>query len=117
MTEIPHQPCPYVACGSSDAFAYNTEGMGYCHSCGKAYPSRYEPEFDWAEDKYPKKDRKDMTADVIPTTKTIPTTGDGKYVDMRGITASTMEDYGVMTFDTTQAFGLRTGSRVTSCSA
>ena len=109
MTEIPHQPCPFVACGSSDAFAYNTEGTGYCHSCGQGYPANRSHEtFDWAEDKYPKKERGNMS-EYIPTTKTIPTTGDGKYVDMRGIKASTMEDYGVMTFDTTQEYKYPSG--------
>ena len=109
MTEISHQSCPFVACGSSDAFAYNTEGTGYCHSCGQGYPANRSHEtFDWAEDKYPKKERGNMS-EYIPTTKTIPTTGDGKYVDMRGIKASTMEDYGVMTFDTTQEYKYPSG--------
>lgn len=48
-----HQPCPYKACGSSDAFSYNPDRkVGLCHSCGTAYPSN-KPMFDWAREEYP----------------------------------------------------------------
>jgi twinkle protein len=51
--EIAHQPCPYKACGSSDAFAYNVlKKIGSCHSCGRAYPGRDEM-FEWAKETYP----------------------------------------------------------------
>lgn len=41
MTEKPHQPCPYIACGSSDAFSFNYDkGVGQCFSCGQSYPKR-----------------------------------------------------------------------------
>lgn len=41
MTEKPHQPCPYLACGSSDAFSFNYDkGVGQCFSCGQSYPKR-----------------------------------------------------------------------------
>jgi len=55
MTEITHKPCPFVACGSSDAFAYNVDKMtGHCKSCNRGYPSR-EDKFEWAEESYPTK--------------------------------------------------------------
>ena len=50
--EIAHQPCPYVECGSSDAFSFNTKGYGKCHSCHRSYPSKYQ-KFQWAAEKYP----------------------------------------------------------------
>lgn len=56
MSDTPHQPCPYVKCGSSDAFSYNSEGFGYCHSCGKSYPSKEEV-FDWTKEEYPVKEK------------------------------------------------------------
>lgn len=50
---LARKPCPYVDCGSSDAFSYNTEkGVGKCFSCNRGYPSRAE-KFDWASDEYP----------------------------------------------------------------
>ena len=53
----PTQPCPYEACGSSDAFSYNTGGYGKCHSCERSYPST-EKMFDWALETYPVNKRK-----------------------------------------------------------
>lgn len=53
-----HQECPYVDCGSSNAFSFwADEGTGHCHSCaakglnGK-YPSNREV-YDWAKEVYP----------------------------------------------------------------
>ena len=54
--DTPHLPCPFEDCGSSDAFNWNDDGYGYCHSCGSSYPSR-EPTFDWAAEQYPVKRR------------------------------------------------------------
>jgi KaiC/GvpD/RAD55 family RecA-like ATPase len=54
--DTPHLPCPFEDCGSSDAFNWNDDGYGYCHSCGSSYPSR-EPTFDWAAEQYPIKRR------------------------------------------------------------
>jgi len=52
MTEITHQPCPFMSCASSDAFSWNPDkGTGRCHSCGEGYPSR-ERTFDWAKQQY-----------------------------------------------------------------
>lgn len=53
MSEHSHKECPFVECGSSDAFSWNTEGFGMCHSCGRAYPSKTEKIFDWALEVYP----------------------------------------------------------------
>jgi len=51
--EISHQPCPFEACGSSDAFAYNLiKKVGHCHSCKRDYPSKGAL-FPWAESTYP----------------------------------------------------------------
>ena len=64
MPDIIHKPCPFVACGSSDAFSYHTEKrVGKCHSCGGSYPSREET-YDWAEDSYPKRERDSMISAV-----------------------------------------------------
>ena len=48
LVEVAHQPCPYVSCGSSDAFSYNTGGYGRCHACERGYPSK-ERTFEWAK--------------------------------------------------------------------
>ena len=47
--DTPHLACPFEDCGSSDAFNWNDDGYGYCHSCGNSYPS-LEPTFDWAKE-------------------------------------------------------------------
>lgn len=104
MSDIAHQPCPYTACGSSDAFSYNTDGYGKCHACNKGYPSR-DQMFEWAKEKYPTK-KGETVADVFETftPKRIDTPSDGKWVAMRGITAQTMEDYGVKTYNDRQEY-------------
>lgn len=104
MSDIAHQPCPYTACGSSDAFSYNTDGYGKCHACNKGYPSR-DQMFEWAKEKYPTK-KGETVADVFETftPKRIDTPSDGKWVAMRGITAQTMEDYGVKTYSDRQEY-------------
>lgn len=104
MSDIAHQPCPYVSCGSSDAFSYNTEGYGKCHACNKGYPSR-DQMFEWAKEKYPTK-KGEKVEDVFETftPKRIDTPSDGKWVAMRGINAKTMEDYGVKTYSDRQEY-------------
>jgi len=58
MAEHPHQPCPFVKCASSDAFSWNDDGYGKCHSCGESYPERgMSKVFDWASEKYPTKNK------------------------------------------------------------
>lgn len=66
MTEITHTKCPYVDCASSDAFSWNDEGYGFCHSCGQAYPSRHSGEvFDWATTTYKLKEKRNpMTVEI-----------------------------------------------------
>jgi len=86
MTNVPHQPCPYVDCGSSDAFCYETEKMvGKCHSCNKSYPS--SPKFkllEWAAEKYPtKKERKPMEVKSFT------------YEGIRGLDSDVAKLYGI----------------------
>jgi RecA/RadA recombinase len=58
MPENPHQPCPFEACGSSDAFSWNDGGYGKCHSCGRNYPEKgMDKTFGWAQEKYPTKSK------------------------------------------------------------
>lgn len=83
MSEVHHQPCPFVDCGSSDAFSFNTEGKGYCHSCGSGYPSKKET-FEWAAKRYPFTPR-----------NTKPTQAD--YLEHRGLTSDTCRMYNIQT--------------------
>ena len=98
MTEeyenIIKQPCPYEDCGSSDAFSYNTRGIGKCFSCKRAYPSK-DKMFDWADEVYPKAGSKSpkLVIDNEPEVKV-----GGRYTEWRGISIKTMETYDVMTF-------------------
>ena len=115
MSDIGGQPCPYETCGSSDAFSYNTGGYGKCHSCNTGYPSSRKM-FDWAKEKYPVKgnngEYKVIEQDFTP--KDITTinleyyskcnyfglgSSEGKFKPLRGISAKTMEDFGVLTYD------------------
>jgi len=99
MPEMPHQPCPHPECSSSDAFCYNTEKMvGKCHSCDNPYPAKgvkYDQE---TLNKYPLKPREN-TMNYIPKDIRPPTnfTNNSGFIPMRGITAATMEFYGVRT--------------------
>ena len=102
MSEVGHQPCPYVSCGSSDAFSYNTDGFGKCHGCNRGYPSR-EPMFDWAKEKYPTVKGEDMTVTSF-TPKRIEDPSSGRYVDMRSIHAKTMQDFNVLTYEDRQEY-------------
>lgn len=104
MTEVSHQPCPFISCGSSDAFCYNTEGIGYCNSCGRGYPSK-EKTFDWSRDKYPFGGNKDNSMVVTNfTPKRIEDISPGTYTTMRNISAKTMEEYGVLTYTYRQEY-------------
>lgn len=106
MTEIGHLPCPFVSCGSSDAFSYNADKrVGKCHSCGEGYPSKYEV-FDWAKDKYPVSISKgfvDLSV-VEPFTPKGIETGEGKFTSLRGITSKTMEVFNVKTYGHLQEY-------------
>jgi len=106
MAEVSHQPCPYVLCGSSDAFSYNTDGFGRCHACIRAYPSNTKNEvFEWAKEKYPLPEKGEYMSTVVDyTPKRIDTPSSGKYEGMRGITSKTMEEFGVLTFPDRQEY-------------
>lgn len=113
MTNVPHQPCPYVSCGSSDAFSYNTGGYGRCHSCERSYPSR-EPTFEWAQEKYPTKNTisgdRNYQEEEFPSIMEEPkVTTEGKYISCRGITESTMKHYGVLTYGDRQEYPYPSG--------
>ena len=87
MSNTPHQPCPFVDCGSSDAFNWNEDGYGYCHSCGEAYPSKNRLEtFDWVSSTYPLK-RKVNIMDVEIKGMT--------YENIRGIDPEVCKMYGI----------------------
>ena len=104
MSEHGSQPCPYPSCGSSDAFSWNTDGFGKCHSCDRGYPSK-ERMFDWAKDRYPVSGNKDYDMNVTNfTPKRIEDVGEGSYTNMRGINSKTMEDFGVLTYGDRQEY-------------
>ena len=100
MSDVGGQPCPFVDCGSSDAFSFNTKGFGKCHSCDRPYPSKGN-KFEWASEKYPTKGDSGI---MSFTPKVIEDTSSGKYVNMRGINTKTMEDYGVFTYEDRQEY-------------
>ena len=102
MSEIAHQPCPYVSCQSSDAFSYNVGGYGKCHACNRSYPSREEV-YDWAKEKYPTVKGNSMIVTEF-TPKRIEEPSQGRYVNMRGINPKTMEDFNVLTYDDRQEY-------------
>ena len=111
MTNVPHQPCPYVSCGSSDAFSYNTEGFGRCHSCERSYPSR-EPTFEWVQEKYPTKNTTSGNRNYkeeLAIMEEPKVTTQGKYTSCRGITESTMKHYGVLTYGDRQEYPYPSG--------
>jgi len=113
MTNEPHQPCPYVSCGSSDAFSYNTGGYGRCHSCERSYPSR-EPTFEWVAEKYPTKNnisgnRNYKEEEFLSIMEEPKVTTEGKYTSCRGITESTMKHYGVLTYGDRQEYPYPSG--------
>lgn len=105
MAEHPHQPCPFVSCGSSDAFSWNDNGFGLCHVCEGAYPSK-EKTFDWAKEKYQTKgDSGNMSFTPKAVVSFMPEDkSEGNYVNMRGINTKTMEDFGVLTYDDRQEY-------------
>ena len=83
----PHLACPFTDCGSSDAFNWNDDGFGQCHSCSRAYPSKGMPEiYEWVQSEYPLKERKKPME--------IPITG-GTYENIRSIDADVCEMYGI----------------------
>ena len=109
MSDKNHTECPYVDCGSSDAFSFNTKGFGKCHSCNRPYPSK-DKMYDWAKERYPTVEKeyqfnerqfegsKDNQYDKKDR-------GVGSFVAMRSIDSKAMEKYGVLTYkDNTQEY-------------
>lgn len=99
MAELIHQPCPFIGCGSSDAFDYETEKkVGLCRSCGQPYPHKGMKVHDWALQAYQlkgltaKKEDYDMKDDLSVVE------GIGEYVEHRGILPATMRFYNCQTY-------------------
>lgn len=110
MVEKPHQACPYTDCGSSDAFSYNTDGFGRCHSCERGYPSK-DPMYSWAKERYPTVE-KDNFDNLRSMMNNVPKSLSQKtYKEMRGITAKTMEEFDVVTDDFTQEYTYPSGGK------
>ena len=87
MSDNPHQACPFVDCGSSDAFNWNDDGFGFCHSCGESYPAKKHIElFDWVSKEYPVKKRINVME--------IPVKG-MTYDNIRGIKSSVCQFYNI----------------------
>jgi len=105
MTEITHQPCPFVSCASSDAFSWNPDkGTGRCHSCGEGYPSR-ERTFDWAKQQYKVGEFMDGRLSTMSyTPKMIESSSAGQHLAMRGLTVATMKEFNVLTYDDRQEY-------------
>ena len=87
MADNPHQACPFEDCGSSDAFNWNDDGYGFCHSCGESYPAKKNVvTFDWARQSYPVKER----VNIMNT----PVTG-STFNDIRGLKPDVCQVYGI----------------------
>ena len=108
MAEKPHQPCPYLDCGSSDAFSFNTDGYGRCHSCKRGYPSK-DAMHPWAKEKYPTME-KDGVDNLRSMIRPVPTS-QRTYKEFRGITAKTMEEFDVVSDDFTQEYTYPSGGK------
>tara|TARA_R110002167_G_scaffold18630_1_gene69526 strand:- start:370 stop:1944 length:1575 start_codon:yes stop_codon:yes gene_type:complete len=105
MAEHAHLECPYETCGSSDAFSYNDEGYGKCHSCNQSYPSSRKT-FDWSEEKYPTKGGNMMsfTPKAVVSFNPKEDNTEGLFQEMRGLQRRTMEDFGVLTYGDRQEY-------------
>ena len=87
MADNPHQACPFEDCGSSDAFNWNDDGYGFCHSCGESYPNKHRlPVFDWAKQSYPLKRRENVMMKEVKSVT---------YDDIRGIDPEVCKLYGI----------------------
>jgi hypothetical protein len=88
MSWLSHQQCPM--CPSSDAFSYNTESKsGKCHACSKKYPERGVKYSSETLEKYPT-----WTFNTVFGIEKSDSSSK-EYKGLRGITAKTMEHYGV----------------------
>lgn len=104
MSDLNHQPCPHESCGSSDAFSWSLEKhVGFCYSCGQAYPSKGMHVMDWAAERYPLKndninsDYEERT--VSKANLKIVDDSNGYFHPLRGVLKGTMEFYNVKTFN------------------
>ena len=95
---ITGKPCPFIDCGSSDAFSYNTRGFGKCFSCDRSYPSRGKV-FEWAKAEYPLADG--FKSDEMEVENSKPKNDKWSYAPMRGLSERTMETYDVKTYGKT----------------
>ena len=102
MSELSHQPCPN--CDSSDAFSYNTEkGVGFCYSCASSYPKKGKKYDEETLERYPLASSitvatpKETFDSPIAVREAPPAFNNSRYVASRGITAETMEFFGVRT--------------------
>ena len=87
MADNPHQACPFEDCGSSDAFNWNDDGYGFCHSCGEAYPNKNRLSvFDWVKDSYPLKRRENIMTKEVKSVS---------YDNIRGIDPEVCKLYGI----------------------
>ena len=87
MGDNPHMACPFVDCSSSDAFNWNDDGFGFCHSCGESYPAKKSVEtFDWVANDYPIKQRINIM--------NVPVTG-STFNDIRGLKPDVCQVYGI----------------------
>ena len=104
MANIIHQPCPFVGCGSSDAFDYeDTIKVGFCRSCGTSYPANTvkHPLHSWAKIKYPLKGLppKDFNPDDYNEEgDVLEMDSNGVYLEHRGITNHSMQFYNCLTY-------------------
>ena len=107
-------PCPFSGCGSSDAFSWHTEKrVGKCFSCERSYPHKGMTLESWAAEKYPLKDKYKMDDMALKSQQVFPDTtpSDGMvYKEFRGISASTMEFFGVKTNDSKQVYPYPNGT-------
>ena len=87
MSDQTHVRCPYKDCGSSDAFSWNHNGYGQCHSCAQPYPTKGMGDvFDWVPATYPLKKRINaMTAEITGTT----------YKGIRGLDEDVSKLFGI----------------------
>ena len=87
MSDQTHVRCPYKDCGSSDAFSWNHDGYGKCHSCAQPYPTKGMGDvFDWVPTTYPLKKRINaMTAEITGTT----------YKGIRGLDEDVSKLFGI----------------------
>ena len=87
MPDNPHQACPFEDCGSSDAFNWNDDGYGFCHSCGDSYPAKKSVRvFDWVRQSYPVKERVNIM--------NVPVTG-STFNEIRGLKPDVCQVYGI----------------------